>query len=47
MGDVQISIANWRLVEVGRVVSFVSGPYAGAIAAIVEIIDQKRVRIPK
>jgi large subunit ribosomal protein L14e len=31
---------NWRLVQVGRVVLF-----QNKLAAIVEIIDQKRVRI--
>lgn len=44
MGDVQIIANKWRLVEVGRVVLFSTGPYAGRIAAIVEIIDHKRVR---
>lgn len=29
--------------EVGRVVLFVTGPYAGKLAAIAEIIDHKRV----
>lgn len=36
--------SNWRQVEVGRVVLFYSGPYAGRTAAIVQIIDHKRVR---
>jgi ribosomal protein L14E/L6E/L27E len=35
--------SQWRLVEVGRVVLFVSGPFAGRLAAIAEIIDHKRV----
>ncbi|KAK8210274.1 hypothetical protein M8818_003441 [Zalaria obscura] len=38
--------SRWRLVEVGRVVLFSAGPYAGRLAAIVEIIDHKRVRRP-
>ncbi len=43
MGDVDVTASQWRLVEVGRVVLFVSGPYAGKLAAIAEIIDHKRV----
>ena len=35
--------SKWRLVEVGRVVLFNEGPYAGRLAVIVEIIDHKRV----
>lgn len=31
--------------EVGRVALFSAGPYAGRIAAIVQIIDEKRVRL--
>lgn len=44
MGDVEVKASQWRLVEVGRVVLFSSGVYAGRLAAIVEIIDHKRVR---
>jgi large subunit ribosomal protein L14e len=44
MGDADITTSQWRLVEVGRVVLFGAGPYEGRIAAIVEIIDHKRVR---
>jgi len=33
-----------RLVELGRVVLINDGPSAGKLAAIVEIIDHKRVR---
>lgn len=44
MGDVDVTASQWRLVEVGRVVLFVSGPYAGKLAAIAEIVDHKRVR---
>lgn len=44
MGDVQIQTTKWRLVELGRVVVFTSGEFQGRLAAIVEIIDHKRVR---
>lgn len=40
--DVQAS--SWRLVEVGRVVLFTTGPFEGKLATITEIIDHKRVR---
>jgi ribosomal protein L14E/L6E/L27E len=43
MGDVDISTSQWRLVEVGRVVLFNGGEHDGKLAAIVEIIDHKRV----
>lgn len=44
MGEAVIEGSNWRLVEVGRVVA-INGdhPFAGRLAAIVEIIDHKRV----
>lgn len=44
MGDAVITAAKWRLVEVGRVVVIAGGEYKGRLAAIVEIIDHKRVR---
>ena len=44
MGDATIVGSKWRLVEVGRVVLLQSGPEAGRLATIVEIIDHKRVR---
>ncbi|KAF4124747.1 large subunit ribosomal protein L14e [Geosmithia morbida] len=47
MGEALIEGSNWRLVEVGRVVA-INGddhPHAGRIAAIVEIIDHKRVLV--
>jgi large subunit ribosomal protein L14e len=45
MGDATIIGNSWRLVEVGRVVLVQgNGPFAGRLAAIVEIIDHKRVR---
>ena len=44
MGEASIVASNWRLVEVGRVVLLQGdSPYAGRLAAIVEIIDHKRV----
>lgn len=43
MGDADITTSQWRLVEVGRVVTFSGGQYDGRLAAIVEIIDHKRV----
>ena len=43
MGDAQVTASNWRLVEVGRVALFAKGPYTGRLAAIVQIIDHKRV----
>jgi large subunit ribosomal protein L14e len=45
MGEALIEGSNWRLVEVGRIV-LINGehPYSGRLAAIVEIIDHKRVR---
>ncbi|TFB00729.1 60S ribosomal protein L14-A [Trichoderma ghanense] len=46
MGEASIEGSNWRLVEVGRVV-LINGdhPYNGRLAAIVEIIDHKRVLV--
>ena len=43
MGDADVTASSWKHVEVGRVVLFSTGLYAGRIAAIVEIIDHKRV----
>jgi ribosomal protein L14E/L6E/L27E len=45
MGEALIEGSNWRLVEVGRVI-LINGdhPDAGKLAAVVEIIDHKRVR---
>mgnify|MGYP001123932901 CR=1 FL=1 len=40
-----VKASHWRLVEVGRVVLVTKGSSAGKLAAIVEIIDQKRVLI--
>jgi large subunit ribosomal protein L14e len=44
MSTIDIKPPGWKLVEVGRIVLLRSGPYAGRLAAIVEIIDHKRVR---
>lgn len=41
--DSVVKASNWRLVEVGRVVLVNKGQYAGKLATVVEIIDQKRV----
>ena len=44
MGEASVTQANWRLVEVGRVVLIQNdGPYNGRLGAVVEIIDHKRV----
>ncbi|AGO10457.1 AaceriABR005Cp [[Ashbya] aceris (nom. inval.)] len=40
-----VKASNWRLVEVGRVVLVNKGPSAGKLAAIVEIIDNKRALV--
>lgn len=44
MADIDVKIAQWKLVEVGRVVLIRRGPYTGKLAAIVEIVDHRRVR---
>lgn len=43
MGDAEIKASSWRLVEVGRIVLIQGGSDDGKLAAIVEIIDHKRV----
>ncbi|GAQ40940.1 ER to Golgi transport protein Yif1 [Aspergillus niger] len=45
MADIDVQVAQWKLVEVGRVVLIRSGPYTGKLAAIVEIVDHKRVLV--
>ncbi|GKT95298.1 ribosomal protein L14 [Colletotrichum tofieldiae] len=48
MGDATIEGSKWRLVEVGRVVLLQgNSPYAGRLATIVEIIDHKRLAVPR
>lgn len=44
MADIEITLASWKLVEVGRLVLIRRGPFAGKLAAIVEIVDHRRVR---
>ena len=44
MAHIDIKASEWKLVEVGRVVLIRSGPFTGKLAAIVEIIDHRRVR---
>lgn len=43
MSGIDIKPTGWKLVQVGRVVLLRSGPHIGKLAAIVEIIDHKRV----
>ena len=45
MAEIEIKASQWRLVEVGRVVLFTHGQYTGRLAAIVEIIDHRRVSL--
>ncbi|EAS27546.3 60S ribosomal protein L14 [Coccidioides immitis RS] len=45
MAQIDIKASSWKLVEVGRVVLIRSGPYAGKLAVIAEIIDHKRVLV--
>lgn len=45
MTETTVKTANWRFVELGRVVLIRKGADAGKLACIVEIIDQKRVLI--
>ena len=44
MSEIDITLAQWKLVEVGRLVLIRRGPYTGKLAAIVEIVDHRRVR---
>ncbi|ODQ64180.1 hypothetical protein NADFUDRAFT_47451 [Nadsonia fulvescens var. elongata DSM 6958] len=45
MSETIVKSANWRFVELGRVVLVNKGTYAGKLASIVEIVDHKRVLI--
>ncbi|KAJ6021149.1 hypothetical protein N7540_006653 [Penicillium herquei] len=45
MADIDVKLAAWKLVEVGRLVLIRRGPYAGKLAAIVEIVDHRRVLV--
>jgi large subunit ribosomal protein L14e len=44
MSGIDVKPAGWKLVEVGRVINIKQGRYEGRLAAIVEIIDHRRVR---
>jgi large subunit ribosomal protein L14e len=43
--NVDVKVAGWKQVEVGRVITVRTGTDAGKLATIVEIIDTGRVRI--
>ena len=43
MAEIDVVASSWKTVEVGRVVLFTRGEYTGRLAAIVEIVDHKRV----
>lgn len=45
MAEIDVKSSAWKEVEVGRIVLFLDGPYKGSLAAIVEIIDHKRVSL--
>ncbi len=45
MAEVNIVVSQWRYVEVGRIVLFTHGEFAGRLATTVEIVDHKRVRL--
>merc|ERR1712187_847712 len=45
MSEIDITLAQWKLVEVGRLVLIRRGPYTGKLAAVVEIIDHRRVLV--
>ncbi|KAJ5612297.1 hypothetical protein N7510_005491 [Penicillium lagena] len=45
MADIDVKIAEWKQVEVGRLVLIRRGPFAGKLAAIVEIVDHRRVLV--
>lgn len=45
MAEIDIATSQWRYVEVGRIVLFTHGEFAGRLATIVEIVDHKRVRL--
>ncbi|MCJ1443896.1 MAG: hypothetical protein MMC23_004396 [Stictis urceolatum] len=45
MAEITVKASAWKLVELGRVVTFLQGEFKGRLAAIVEIIDHKRVLV--
>lgn len=44
MPEINVKVSSWKMVEVGRLVLIRSGPFEGKLAAIVEIVDHRRVR---
>lgn len=46
MADIDVKLASWKLVEIGRVVLIRRGPYDGKLAVVVEVVDHRRVREP-
>lgn len=44
MASIDIKASSWKYVEVGRVALLRTGPYAGKLAVIVQIVDHRRVR---
>ena len=45
MAEINIETSQWRYVEVGRIVLFTHGEFAGRLATTVEIVDHKRVSL--
>ncbi|KAM0706798.1 hypothetical protein Q7P35_006128 [Cladosporium inversicolor] len=45
MGSVNVTTSQWRQVEVGRVVEFVTGVHKSKLAVVIEIVDHKRVLV--
>ncbi|KAL9625374.1 MAG: hypothetical protein Q9160_000437 [Pyrenula sp. 1 TL-2023] len=45
MSNIDVKASTWKLVEIGRVVYIREGPYTGKLAAIAEIIDNKRALV--
>lgn len=43
--ETSVKASKWRLVEAGRIIYINKGKFAGKLATIVEIIDQKRVLV--
>lgn len=43
MSGIDVKPAGWKKVEVGRIINIREGRYEGKLAAIVEIIDHRRV----
>ncbi|KZZ93614.1 60S ribosomal protein L14-B [Ascosphaera apis ARSEF 7405] len=45
MASIDIKASSWKYVEVGRVALLRTGPYAGKLAVIVQIVDHRRVLV--